>query len=306
MVTTTWPQRPPEPDTDLTVGWESTPREAVDLTRLRRELRALVRHQPWRTADDADLDRLLLIVEELASNGLRHGRPPVRVCLARVPSGWLVDVSDEAIELPPAPADDRDAADGGMGLPLVARLSAAHGWTVDGERKHVWARIDTATLPPPAERRLPAPRQPPQVGGDRARGADSNLARIGGAIDDGAALLGFRPTLRVTGPLPELTRDILTDLLAVLGEAITNAARHARAEAVHVEVLVTVDDVIVRVRDDGIGPAAAPRTPGLNDLGRRAAWHGGTLDLQPEPAGGARLTWAVPRRPGAPNPRPPS
>jgi signal transduction histidine kinase len=102
----------------------------------------------------------------------------------------------------------------------------------------------------------------------------------------------------------DLTSDVVTDLLAVLGEALTNVARHARARSAHVALAVTVDDVTLRVRDDGIGLAGAPRDVGLADLRRRAAWHGGTLDVQPEPAGGTRLTWAVPRRPTVPQPRP--
>jgi hypothetical protein len=37
---------------------------------------------------------------------------------------------------------DRDAAEGGLGLYLVARICGAHGWTVTGARKVTWARID--------------------------------------------------------------------------------------------------------------------------------------------------------------------
>jgi hypothetical protein len=57
--------------------------------------------------------------------------------------GWLLDVSDRAPEIMPTPAVDRDPAQGGLGLHLVARLSVAHGWYVDGGRKHVWACLPT-------------------------------------------------------------------------------------------------------------------------------------------------------------------
>src|SRR3954454_7497538 len=146
MITTQWPQRPPEPVTDLSVWWEGAPRAAADLTRLRREVQAVVGGRPDQDDDADGLDRLLLIFEELASNGLRHGRPPVRVLLATVPTGWLLDVSDAAADRPPTPPRGRDAAAGGMGLPLVARLAAAHGWTVHGDRKHVWALIDAVPV----------------------------------------------------------------------------------------------------------------------------------------------------------------
>ena len=45
----------------------------------------------------------------------------------------------------PTPAVDRDPAQGGMGLHLVARMSVAHGWYVDGGCKHVWACLPTTT-----------------------------------------------------------------------------------------------------------------------------------------------------------------
>ena len=53
--------------------------------------------------------------------------------------GWLLDVSDAA------PAVGRDPATGGLGLYTVARLSAGRRWTIDGECKHVWVRIDYVT-----------------------------------------------------------------------------------------------------------------------------------------------------------------
>jgi hypothetical protein len=62
--------------------------------------------------------------------------------------GWLIDVSDSAPERPPTPALGRDAADGGLGLYLVARLCAAHGWTVQHGRKHVWACVERALRRP--------------------------------------------------------------------------------------------------------------------------------------------------------------
>jgi hypothetical protein len=65
--------------------------------------------------------------------------------------GWLLDVSDRAPETMPAPAVDRDPAQGGLGLHMVARLSVAHGWYVDEGRKHVWACLPaTITARQPA------------------------------------------------------------------------------------------------------------------------------------------------------------
>jgi signal transduction histidine kinase len=60
-----------------------------------------VGHRSGPAGDHADLAELLRVFEELASNALRHGRPPVRVVVAPIPIGWLIDVSDTAAEKPP-------------------------------------------------------------------------------------------------------------------------------------------------------------------------------------------------------------
>jgi anti-sigma regulatory factor (Ser/Thr protein kinase) len=88
-------------------------------------------------------ERLVLAFDELASNALRHGESPVVATVVAGSGGWLLDVSDRAPETMPAPAVDRDPAQGGLGLHLVARLSVAHGWYVDGGAKHVWACLPT-------------------------------------------------------------------------------------------------------------------------------------------------------------------
>jgi signal transduction histidine kinase len=134
--------------------------QIADLTRLRHSLAALVeRSRP--VAAETDVDQLLLVFEELVSNGLRHGRPPVRVAVAAIPTGWLLDVSDAAADSPPVPAHHREPVTGGMGLSLVAGLSAAHGWIVDRGRKHIWARVDARSLTPGSGCTvIPAPRIP--------------------------------------------------------------------------------------------------------------------------------------------------
>jgi anti-sigma regulatory factor (Ser/Thr protein kinase) len=122
--------------------WHWQPRTAADLTAIRRELAVAVTEAA--VPDEADPDaveRLLLAFEELASNGIRHGRAPIGVRVVATPEGWLVDVTDGATEQPPSPAVDRDPSAGGLGLYLIARLSAAHGWTVALGRKHVWACV---------------------------------------------------------------------------------------------------------------------------------------------------------------------
>jgi hypothetical protein len=121
----------------------SSPVSPAQLSAARAQLRAVVSDTIAPTGPSVDdVDRLLLAFEELASNGLRHGRPPVQAEVVGTASGWVLDVSDGAVDEPPMPAVDRDAARGGLGLYLIARIAAAHGWGVANGRKHVWARID--------------------------------------------------------------------------------------------------------------------------------------------------------------------
>ena len=52
-------------------------------------------------------------------------------------------MSDEDPHHGPEPAVDRDPALGSMGLHMVDRLTGERGWTVSGDRKHVWACLRT-------------------------------------------------------------------------------------------------------------------------------------------------------------------
>ena len=143
MDTIRWSQRRPPahlPAQHSLGAWKLTARADLTLSRLQLQRRVDEGEQPPGASED-DVDRLLLTYEELASNAVRHGRHPVQVTVSIGLAGWLVDVTDGAPEHPPAPAVNRDPAAGGMGLYLVARLAAAHGWFAEHDRKHVWAWI---------------------------------------------------------------------------------------------------------------------------------------------------------------------
>ncbi len=141
---TLWAQRPrpsPGPGTATVGRWEPT--SPADLTAHRRQLSAALRDDAG--ADEFAVERLLLVFEELASNAVRHGRAPVTVTVTAGPDGWLLEVRDAATDRPPTPATDRDAAEGGLGLHLVARLAAAHGWELHGDHKLAWCSVRYGT-----------------------------------------------------------------------------------------------------------------------------------------------------------------
>jgi signal transduction histidine kinase len=79
-----------------------------------------------------------------------------------------------------------------------------------------------------------------------------------------------------------------------VSEALANAAKHARASAVQVEL--GADDAMVRlaVRDDGIGGADPARGSGLTGLRDRIEARGGTLHITSPPGGGTTLLIQIP------------
>ena len=134
----TWPLRPLPDGRGEVWRWDLT--AIAELPHARAGLRGRLDDVDLpRDPDDTAADHLVLAFDELASNALRHGERPVVATVVAGSGGWLIDVSDRAPDTMPAPAIDRDPALGGLGLHLVARLSTAHGWYVDGDRKHVWA-----------------------------------------------------------------------------------------------------------------------------------------------------------------------
>ena len=83
----------------------------------------------------------------------------------------------------------------------------------------------------------------------------------------------------------------------VVSEALANAAKHARASAVHVELDVPdVPDATLRlaIRDDGIGGADPAKGSGLTGLHDRIEAVGGTLDVTSPAEGGTTLLIKIP------------
>ena len=150
-----WPNAP-VPDIPGDV-WRWQLPSVHDASRVRMDLRARLAHPSLASSSTEDArEGLLLAFEELASNALRHGDGLVEAVIVATPgSGWVLSLSDEAVDRPPVPAVDRDPAFGGMGLPMVAQLSVEHGYATDGDRKHVWARLASGAPVPGA---APSPR----------------------------------------------------------------------------------------------------------------------------------------------------
>jgi signal transduction histidine kinase len=87
--------------------------------------------------------------------------------------------------------------------------------------------------------------------------------------------------------------EIAGHMLVALREALSNAARHAGATRVDVDVRAGADLVLL-VKDNGTGMKPTTRRSGLANLAERAGQLGGTLRMSPAGGGGAELQWRVP------------
>jgi signal transduction histidine kinase len=110
------------------------------------------------------------------------------------------------------------------------------------------------------------------------------------------ALLGFEPAVRFVGPVDALTGPATSEhVIAVLREALANAAKHAQARRIDVVVEADAQSLLLIVTDDGVGLIDSGRRSGLANMSARAADLGGECTIQRvSDEGGTRLRWRVP------------
>ncbi|MET7680425.1 GAF domain-containing sensor histidine kinase [Streptomyces sp. NPDC005423] len=134
--------------------------------------------------------------------------------------------------------------------------------------------------------------------GLRARdaGAGTGLrARVVRAVGEVAAVLGFAPSLRMEGLVDtDVPREIADHVIAVLSEALSNVARHARADRADVVLETDGREVRLTVTDNGVGIAPEGRRSGLANMAERAEQLGGEMEWNTATGGGTRLVWRVP------------
>jgi anti-sigma regulatory factor (Ser/Thr protein kinase) len=130
-----WPSASPPPASPA-LTWSL--RDVAELPTVRAQLR---RHAGAGIPDPDLLDQLILALDEMASNALRHGGGDVRATVRMTDDAYLIEVSDQAAAAPPTPAIGRDPSEGGLGLYLIAEMATEHGWYVESGHKFVWALL---------------------------------------------------------------------------------------------------------------------------------------------------------------------
>lgn len=130
-------------------------------------------------------------------------------------------------------------------------------------------------------------------------------AALGRLCDDFRRTTGVRAHL-VIGALDPLSRPLELTVFRIAQEALSNAARHADASIVTVELATSPGLLRMRVEDDGVGYDAAVAgdgdTMGMHGMAERAALMGGTVTVTRSGGGGVSVLLSVPLDGGAPVP----
>jgi signal transduction histidine kinase len=116
------------------------------------------------------------------------------------------------------------------------------------------------------------------------------LRAVAARFEDG---FGVRTEVLVPVPLPKLSRDDVEALSRAVGEALTNAGKHARPR--RLTVFVEPDDdggVFCSVKDDGAGFDASATTPGIGitrSIIERMQEAGGRAEVRSHPGQGTEV-----------------
>ncbi|MFE3411172.1 GAF domain-containing protein [Streptomyces mirabilis] len=132
--------------------------------------------------------------------------------------------------------------------------------------------------------------------GGAGREGNGLRGRVSEAVTAATTSFGFAPALRIEGLVEtDVPGDVADHAVAVLGEALSNAARHSGAHAVDVRLQCSGGELTLTVTDDGCGVSGDVRRSGLKNMEERAIALGGVLTLGERPeGGGTRLVWRVP------------
>jgi signal transduction histidine kinase len=108
--------------------------------------------------------------------------------------------------------------------------------------------------------------------------------------------IGVRPEVVFTSePIPFLADSTELALFRIAEEAVLNARRHADAGRVEVSLRGIDGDLVLEIRDDGVGfPSSDRQGVGIAAMRERAAEVGGRLEITSREGGGTVVTARMP------------
>jgi signal transduction histidine kinase len=217
--------------------------------------------------------------QEIAGTLLEHTARGERARISRE----LHDVVAHHISMIAVQAETARLATPGMPAAGAQRLSAigdtARAALTEMRRLLGVLREDTATV---AADRKPQP----------------GLQQLNELLDEAREAAGTGARLIVRGALAVLDPGVELAAYRIVQEALTNARRHAPGAAVDVELHYTGDELRLRIRDNGPGPATPGPEHGHGLLGmrERATAVGGELRTAAAPGGGFLVEARLPAR----------
>ena len=137
---TTGPARPGE----RAARWD-LPAQTASAATARALTARTLRH--WQITDRDDHDDIVLMVDELVTNAIVHGRGTVRLHLRLTGTHLVAEIGDDDPAIPTTPGpgpgtgpdgDPLEGAEDGRGLMLVGALATAYGTRPDPRGKTVW------------------------------------------------------------------------------------------------------------------------------------------------------------------------
>ncbi len=218
-----------------------------------------------------------------AENEELHAEVRAQLAEVRASRARIVQAGDEARR-----AVERDLHDGAQQRLLAAQLAIRMGRTrfaaddpdLDGYLAGLAADVGDAL----SELREISRGLHPAI-------LDEGLVAAAGALAETSAI----PMTVTAGPsVGRCSAEVEHASYYVLSEALTNATRHADAGHVAVDIDIRESDLVIRVRDDGVGGAAIGQGNGLVNIEDRVMALGGRLSLVSPTGGGTEIEVVFP------------
>jgi two-component system sensor histidine kinase UhpB len=178
--------------------------------------------------------------------------------------------------------------------------SLKHAGTAPAAGEHVAGMLEMIDETVAAVRRISADLRPLMLDDLGLNAAIEALAR------EAARRMDIEITGRLGHEDPPVNSSTAIALYRMVQEALTNVGRHARATDVAIEMQTAGGELVLTVRDNGVGfPAGALQHEGrfgLLGMRERTVALGGRLEVDNPPGGGGRITIRLPLPPTPANP----